>query len=78
MLGRIFEVHHDFPISLLERCLKEPVEVIIDGVVTLEMGLSYLEHPIKFIGRQDRVMRGRTIRFYEVLCSQHMESTTRF
>jgi hypothetical protein len=60
-------------ITLLERCLKALAEVIVDIVVTLETRLSYPEHPIKFIGRQYRVMRQRMIRFYEVLCSQHME-----
>jgi uncharacterized membrane protein len=74
MSGRISEVHNDFPTSLLERCLKALEEVIIDGVVTLETGLSYPEYLIKLIDRQDHVMRRRTIIFYEVLCSQHMET----
>jgi hypothetical protein len=60
-------------IILLVRYLKALAEVIIDGVVTTEIRLSYPEHPIKFIDQQDHVMRQRTIRFYEVLCSQHME-----
>jgi hypothetical protein len=62
-----------FCIFLLERCWKEPTEIVVNRVVTLETELSYPEHLTKFMDRQDHVMRQRTIRFYDVLCSQHME-----
>jgi hypothetical protein len=57
MSGKISEVRNVFLISLLERCLKAPAEVVIDRVVTLEIELSNPKHPIKFIDRQDCVMR---------------------
>jgi hypothetical protein len=35
----------------------EPTDVVVDDVVPLDANLPYLEHPVKLLGQQDRVMR---------------------
>jgi hypothetical protein len=50
-------VHNVFHVSQLKKCLKPPVDVIVDDVASLDADLSYLEHPVKVLGQQDRVMR---------------------
>jgi hypothetical protein len=59
-------VHDMFHVSQLKKCLKAPIDVIINNVTPLEVDLSYPEHPVKLLGQQDRVMRRRTIYFYKV------------
>jgi hypothetical protein len=59
-------VHDMFHVSQLKKCLKAPIDVIINDVTPLEVDLSYPEHPVKLLGQQDRVMRRRTIYFYKV------------
>jgi hypothetical protein len=49
------------------------VDVIVDDVSPLDVDLSYMEHPVKIMGQQDRVMRRRTIRFFKVQWSRHSE-----
>jgi hypothetical protein len=44
-------VHNMFHISQLKKCLKLPVDVIIDDVVPLNVDLSYPEHPVKVLGQ---------------------------
>jgi hypothetical protein len=50
-------VHNVFHVSQLKKCLKPPVDVIVDDVASLDADLSYPEHPVKVLGQQDRVMR---------------------
>jgi hypothetical protein len=59
-------VHNVFHISQLKKCLKPPVDVIVNDVASLDAGLSYPEHPVKILGQQDRVRRHRTIQFFKV------------
>jgi hypothetical protein len=54
-------VHNVFHVSQLKKCLKSPVDVVVDGVVPLYTDLSYPEHPVKVLGQQDRVTRRRMI-----------------
>jgi hypothetical protein len=40
------------------------VNVVIDDVASIDVDLSYPEHPVKVLGQQDRVTRHRTIQFF--------------
>jgi hypothetical protein len=59
-------VHNVFHISQLKKCLKPPVDVVVDDVTPLDADLSYPEHPVKLLRQQDRVMRQRMIHFFKV------------
>jgi hypothetical protein len=54
-------VHNVFHVSQLKKCLRPPVDVIVDDVSPLDADLSYPEHPVKILDQQDRVTRHRTI-----------------
>jgi hypothetical protein len=66
-------VHNVFHVSQLKKCLKPPVDVIVDDVPSLDADLSYPEHPVKILDQQDWVMRHRMIRFSKVQWSRHSE-----
>jgi hypothetical protein len=69
-------VHNVFHVSRLKKCLKPHVDVIVDDVTPLNADLSYLEHPVKVLDQQDRVMRRQMIRFFKVQWSRHSEQET--
>jgi hypothetical protein len=48
-------VHNVFHISQLKKCLKPPVDVVVDDVAPLDADLSYPEHLVKILDQQDRV-----------------------
>jgi hypothetical protein len=54
-------VHNVFHVFQMKKCLKPPVDVIIDDVSPLDADMSYLEHPVKILDQQDRVARRRMI-----------------
>jgi hypothetical protein len=54
-------VHNVFHIFQMKKCLKPPVDVIVDNVSPLDADMSYLEHPVKILDQQDRVARHRMI-----------------
>jgi hypothetical protein len=58
-------VHNMFHVSQLKKCLRPHVDVIVDDFSPLDADLSYLEHPVKVLGQQDRVLSHRTIRFFK-------------
>jgi hypothetical protein len=66
-------LHNVFYVSQLKKCLKPPVDVIVDDVSPLDTNMSYLEHPVKILDQQDRVTRRRTIRFFKVQWSRNSE-----
>jgi hypothetical protein len=41
--------HNVFHVSQLKKCLKPPVDVIVDDVSPLDADLSYSEHPVKIL-----------------------------
>jgi hypothetical protein len=59
-------VHNVFHVSQLKKCLRPPVDVVVDDVSPLNADMSYPEHPMKILDRQDRVTRRRTIQFFKV------------
>jgi hypothetical protein len=40
-----------FHVSQLKKCLRSPVDVVVDDVSPLDADLSYLEHPVKILDR---------------------------
>jgi hypothetical protein len=46
-------VHNVFHVSQLKKCLKPPADIVVDDVTHFDVDLSYLEHPVKFLGQQD-------------------------
>jgi hypothetical protein len=42
-------VHNVFHVSQLTKCLKPPVDVVVDDVSPLDADLSYPEHPVKIL-----------------------------
>jgi hypothetical protein len=70
-------VHKVFHVSQLMKYLKPLTDVIVDDVAPLDANLSYLEHQVKLLGQQVRVMRQQMIRFYRVQwsCQSKQEAT---
>jgi hypothetical protein len=64
-------VHDVFHVSQFKKCLKAPIDVIVNDVAPLKADRSYPEHPVKLLSQQDRVMKRRMIRFYKVQWSRH-------
>jgi hypothetical protein len=54
-------VHDVFHISQLKKCLRLPVDVVVDDVSPLDANLSYSEHPVKILDQQDRFLRHQMI-----------------
>jgi hypothetical protein len=67
----LVEVHDIFHVSLLKKCLKAPVDVVLPEVAPLETDLTYPKHPIKMLNKKSRVTRHNTIKFYKVQWSNH-------
>jgi hypothetical protein len=42
-------VHNVFYVSQLKKCLKLPVDVVVNDVSPLDADLSYSEHPVKIL-----------------------------
>jgi hypothetical protein len=66
-------VHDIFHVSQLKKCLKEPVDIVLPEVTSLEADLSYHEHPIKVLDYKDRVTRHKTIKFFKIQWINHTE-----
>jgi hypothetical protein len=66
-------VHDIFYVSQLKKCLKAPVDVVLLKLTPLEADLSYPEHPIKVLDQKDRVTRRKTIKFFKIQRSNHIE-----
>jgi hypothetical protein len=59
-------VHNVFHVSQLKKCLRPPMDVVVDDVSPLHADLSYPEHPVKILDQQDRVLRRQMIQFFKV------------
>jgi hypothetical protein len=66
-------VHDIFHVSLLKKCIKAPVDVVLPKVAPLEADLKYPEHPVRILEQKDRVTRRKTIKFFKVQWGSHTE-----
>jgi hypothetical protein len=66
-------VHDIFHVSQLKKCLKAPVDVVLQEVAPLETDLTYPEHSIKILYQKSRVTRRKTIKLYKIQWSNHTE-----
>jgi hypothetical protein len=66
-------VHDIFHVSQLNKCLKALVNIVLPEVAPLETNLTYAEHPIKILDQKSCVTRRKTIKFYNIKWSNHME-----
>jgi hypothetical protein len=71
--SKLSGVHNVFHISQLKRCLKSPIDVVIEDTIPLEPDLTYKVYPIKILVQQDRVTRNKTTQFYMVQWNDHSE-----
>jgi hypothetical protein len=44
-------VRNVFHVSQLKKCLKPPVDVIVDDITPLDANVSYSEHPVMVLGQ---------------------------
>jgi hypothetical protein len=65
--------HDIFYVSQLKKCLKPPVDIVLLKVALLDTDLTYPERPIKILDEKSRVTRCKTIKFYKIQWSNHME-----
>jgi hypothetical protein len=70
-LARLSGVHNVFHVSQLKRCLKPPIDVVIECTILLEPDLTYKAYPTKILDQQDRVTHNKTTRFYKVQWNDH-------
>jgi hypothetical protein len=71
--SKISGVHNVFHVSQFKRCLKPPVDVVIEDTIPLEPYLTYKAHPTRILDQQDWVTRNKTTRFYMVQQNDHSE-----
>jgi hypothetical protein len=69
--ARLLRVHNVFHVSQLKRCLKPPIEIVIEDTIPMELDLTYKAYPIKVLDQQDRVTHNRTTRFYKIQWNDH-------
>jgi hypothetical protein len=66
-------VHDIFHVSQLKKCLNAPMDVVLPEVTPLEAYLTYPEHHIKILDQKDHVTRHKTVKFFKVQWSNHLE-----
>jgi hypothetical protein len=71
LLAKLSGVNKVFHVSQLKRCLKPPVDVVIEDTIPLEPDLTYKTYPTKILDQQDRVTRNKTTRFYKIQWNDH-------
>jgi hypothetical protein len=52
LLSKLSGVHNVFPVSQLKRCLRPPIDVVVEDTISLEPDLTYKTHPIKNLDQQ--------------------------
>jgi hypothetical protein len=61
LLPNLAGVHNVFHVSQLKKCLKPPMDVVVDDVTPLDADLYYSEHLVKIPDQEDRVTRHQMI-----------------
>jgi hypothetical protein len=64
--SKLAGVYNVFHISQLKRCLKPPIDVVIEDTIPLEPDLTYKAYPTKILNQQDQVTCNKTTWFYKV------------
>jgi hypothetical protein len=71
--SKLSGVHNMFHVSQLKRCLKPPIDVVVEDTIPLEPDLTCKAYPIKILEQQDRITQKKTTRFYKVQWNGHSE-----
>jgi hypothetical protein len=71
--SKLSGVHNVFHVSQLKRCLKPPMDVVIEDSIPLEPDLTYMAYPVKVLEQQDWTTRKKTTKFYKVQLNGHSE-----
>jgi hypothetical protein len=71
--AKLSEAHNVFHVSQLKRCVKPPIDVVIEDTISLESDLTYKAYTIKVLDQKDRVTRNKTTRFYKIQWKDHSE-----
>ena len=64
-------IHEVFHVSNLRKHIPDPTHVIHYQTLQLRENLTYVEEPIKILGRMERTLRNKTIPFVKVLWKHH-------
>ena len=59
-------IHNVFHVSQLENVCEFPMKAVEIEGLSLQLDLSYIEHPIKILDEKERVTRNNVVRFYKV------------
>lgn len=62
-------IHYVFHVSQLKKCIRVPTRIIVEQDITIELDLTYEEHPIKVLDCKERV----TVKMFKVQWSNHTE-----
>ena len=73
LLDILSAVHNVFHISQLKKCLGVPKGVVEIEGLTLQPGLSYIEHPFKILDEKESVTRNNVVKFYKVQWQNYSE-----
>jgi hypothetical protein len=71
--SKLSGVHNVFHVSQLKKCLKPPVDVVIEDTIPLELDLTYKAYSTKILDQHDWGTRNKTTRFYKVQLNEHSE-----
>jgi hypothetical protein len=66
-------IHNVFHVSQLKKCVRLPIEVIIEPDVEIEPDLSYQKYPSKVLDCKERSTRARSIKMYKIQWINHLE-----
>jgi hypothetical protein len=69
-LAGVYDIFH---VSQLKKCIKAPVNVVLPEMAPLEVDLTYPKHPIKMLDQKDHATQSKTIKFFRVQWSNHIE-----
>jgi hypothetical protein len=57
----------------LKKCLQVPDEAIEIEGLSLQLDLSYVEHPVKILDEKERMTRNSVVKFYKFQWQNHSE-----
>ena len=69
-------IHSVFHVSMLRKCLRDPLDQIPLSEVEVREDLSYVVKPIAIVDRSERVTRGRRVDLVKVRWSENERDVT--